>query len=239
MIVLEVNNVVATLQHRESVPRDMHEVIGYRLPDEIYYLVSIGALAPAQLNMLLGGIAIDGPPLVDSEDYRRMLNELTHIRTVALAILTSELNEFFAQRKVITVRWYDEHVDLPLNHAAARAEVQGAFACLAVVAGEDDQSNDDRFAHRLASASARRSAAEAQSADVVRRGAAARGARHRVDEQHVDANEGGERDDDADLVAGRQAWRLAARDAARLGARCRQLCARSSHRASRQQRAPG
>jgi hypothetical protein len=127
MIVLEVNNVVASLQHRESVPRDMHEVVGYRLPDELYYLVSIGALAPAQLNILLAGIAIDAPPLVDSEDYRRMLNELTHVRTIALAILTSELNEFFAQRRVITVRWYDEHTDLPLNHAAARPEVQGPF----------------------------------------------------------------------------------------------------------------
>lgn len=125
MIVLEVNNVVATLLHRESVPRDMHDVVGYRLPDEIYYLVSIGALAPPQLNMLLAGIAIDAPPLVDSEDYRRMLGDLAHVRTLALAILTSELNEFFAQRKVIVVRWYDEYVDLPLNHTTARAEVQG------------------------------------------------------------------------------------------------------------------
>jgi hypothetical protein len=61
MLVLEVNNVVASLLHRESAPRDMHEVVGMRLPDELYYLVCTGAITTPQLNVILTGISIDAP----------------------------------------------------------------------------------------------------------------------------------------------------------------------------------
>lgn len=110
----------------KSVPRDMHDVVGYRLPDEIYYLVSIGALAPPQLNMLLAGIAYRctaARRLGGLSTHARRSRPCSHARACHPHVRAQRV--LCAAHAVIVVRWYDEYVDLPLNHTTARAEVQG------------------------------------------------------------------------------------------------------------------
>jgi hypothetical protein len=69
MIVLELGG-VASLLHREAVPAEMHDVVGPRLPDELYYLISQGTINVQLLNNLVSGVLLESPPLVDSQEYR-------------------------------------------------------------------------------------------------------------------------------------------------------------------------
>jgi hypothetical protein len=54
-------------------------------------------------------------PLVDSHDYRRVLDELLPMRGVALGILLADLHEAFSQRRIVAARWCVASV-----HAVAR-----------------------------------------------------------------------------------------------------------------------
>lgn len=115
----------ATLLHRDTAPRDLHEVLGYRLPDECYFLVAQGVINVLQLNNLLTGVLLESPPLVDSHEYRTLLDQVLPLRASALAIVTAELSEFFQTRRVITARWYEPQREVLIDHASARTELQG------------------------------------------------------------------------------------------------------------------
>ena len=124
MLVLEPHG-IASLLHLESCPRDMHEVVGGHLPDEVYHLVAQGVVMPQQLNNLLSGVLLEAPPLVDSKEYRELLDQLVELRAAALGILSNELNDYYQQRRVVTARWYAPETDVAINHAAHRATVGG------------------------------------------------------------------------------------------------------------------
>lgn len=119
MLVLETNGTVAPL-NRDGVPRDLHDVVGVRLPDEIYFLVSLGIINTQQLNNIMSGVLLEAPPLSDSDEYRNLLDQLADARAAALGIVIAELNEFYHQRPIVTARWYASNVDIVMNHAAPR-----------------------------------------------------------------------------------------------------------------------
>mmetsp|Transcript_22919 Transcript_22919/g.38984 ORF Transcript_22919/g.38984 Transcript_22919/m.38984 type:complete len:702 (-) Transcript_22919:69-2174(-) len=124
MVVLELTG-FSSLLHRETVPQNMHEVVGPRFPDEVYYLISQCVINVQLFNNLVSGALVESPPLVDSHEYRTLLDEILSLRESTLAIVTGELSEYFASRRVTATRWYDSSVEVHVNHAAARDGVQG------------------------------------------------------------------------------------------------------------------
>jgi hypothetical protein len=124
MLVVETSGQVSP-HHRETAPRDLHEVVGVHLPDEVYFLISLGIINTQQLNNIMSGVLLEAPPLVDSDEYRNLLDALADARAAALGIVVAELNEFYHQRPIVTARWYAPNVDLVMNHAAPRVAFGG------------------------------------------------------------------------------------------------------------------
>ncbi|KAJ9352489.1 hypothetical protein DTO280E4_7828 [Paecilomyces variotii] len=102
----------------DYAPSDMHELIGQRLPEELYFYLSKGILGSHVPNYLTSGEVLVSLPLgaEDSEIYRHLVGDLlTPIRTQAICLLSNSLHRFY-QTKVINVRtWFDEKSDRSVN----------------------------------------------------------------------------------------------------------------------------
>ncbi|KAJ7173415.1 XPG I-region protein [Mycena filopes] len=97
-----------------DVPTDLHEVFTHRLPDEVFFYLSRGLLAPQALIWLTSGQILEPPPLDNGEttEYRRFVKEVvtdgqTGPRATALALLSSVGHQFWQQRKVGGVFWFE------------------------------------------------------------------------------------------------------------------------------------
>lgn len=103
----------------DHAPSDVHEFIGLRLPEEIYFYLSRGLIGPRVLNWLTSGELVEYPPLDngESQEYQRLIREqLDPYRTQALALLSQPLNRFF-QRKDVTMRfWFGKDAEKTLSH---------------------------------------------------------------------------------------------------------------------------
>ncbi|KAM5473767.1 hypothetical protein MferCBS49748_000731 [Microsporum ferrugineum] len=102
----------------ENASSDLHELIGQRLPEELYFYISKGILGSRIPNWLTSGELLLTLPLgtEDTPVYRRLLTEnLPPIRTQALCLLSNSLHRFY-QTKVINVRaWYDDKTDKSIH----------------------------------------------------------------------------------------------------------------------------
>ncbi|KAK3810924.1 MAG: temperature dependent protein affecting M2 dsRNA replication-domain-containing protein [Benniella sp.] len=106
-------------------PSDIHDFVGPRLPDEVYYYISRGVISDAVLNTLVCGYGAEYSPLCNGEtnEYRHFLTtDIMKMKAQIFALLRAKLNPFY-DRKIIFVHWYDsssasaEHViktDTPL-----------------------------------------------------------------------------------------------------------------------------
>lgn len=98
----------------DNSPTDMHEVIGQRLPEELYFYISKGILGPDVPNYLTSGEVLISLPLgiEDSKIYRQVTGEnLAPLREQSMFLLSNTLHRFY-QSKTIKVRtWYDENAD--------------------------------------------------------------------------------------------------------------------------------
>ncbi|CAG8439730.1 12089_t:CDS:10 [Ambispora leptoticha] len=105
----------------DNAPSDIHEFIGYRLPDEIYYYLSKGLMSPQVINTLISGVLIENPPLCngDTQEYRRFLNELLELRAQAMGLLTQPLHQFYQSRKVVSLYWFEPNAEHVLSHNVA------------------------------------------------------------------------------------------------------------------------
>ncbi|KAG9301630.1 hypothetical protein G9A89_016700 [Geosiphon pyriformis] len=105
----------------DNAPSDIHEFIGYRLPDEIYYYLSKGLMAPQVINTLISGVLIENPPLCNGEtqEYRNFLNQLLDLRTQAMGLLTQPLHQFYQSRRVVSLYWFEPSVEHVLIHNVA------------------------------------------------------------------------------------------------------------------------
>lgn len=97
---------------------DLHELIGLRLPEELYFYLSKGVLGADIPNYLTGGEVMVSLPLgvEDTTIYRQLVGDtLMPIRTQAISLLSTSLHRFY-QTKVLNVRtWYDERSDRTIN----------------------------------------------------------------------------------------------------------------------------
>jgi hypothetical protein len=109
-------NCICEPLNKQTCPSDLHELIGPRLPNALYFLLCQGGTLPQVINNLLSGALLEAPPLVDSEEYKHMISSLIDIRSKTLAILTLFLHESFKRRKVVTIRWFDPLNEYELDH---------------------------------------------------------------------------------------------------------------------------
>lgn len=78
------------------------------MPSDIYFCISQGIISTQVINPLLQGELIEVPPLVDSQEYRKILDDLIDIRSRTLALLIYPLHYEFLSKPVKTLRWFDE-----------------------------------------------------------------------------------------------------------------------------------
>ncbi|EEP80199.1 conserved hypothetical protein [Uncinocarpus reesii 1704] len=108
-IIMDIDGKVGPMDP-ENAPSDLHELIGQRLPEELYFYISKGILGPNVPNWLTSGEIPVTLPLgtEDSDVYRRLVSDtLTPIRTQSLCLLSNSLHRFY-QTKAIHIRpWYD------------------------------------------------------------------------------------------------------------------------------------
>ncbi|KAJ5690222.1 hypothetical protein N7462_004614 [Penicillium macrosclerotiorum] len=82
----------------ETTSSDMHELIGQRLPEELYFYLSKGVLGPDIPNFLTSGEVRISLPLgtEDTEVYRQLVGDtLTPIRTQSIGLLANSLHRFY------------------------------------------------------------------------------------------------------------------------------------------------
>ena len=107
-------NTVVVL-NKDALPRDFDEIVGERLPDEIYFLMCHGILSPQLVGNLVSGVFYEPTPLFDSQEYKDFITIWKPIYTSALNIFTSEMNDYFKNKPVTLYRHYateDHHHQL-------------------------------------------------------------------------------------------------------------------------------
>jgi len=103
----------------ERAPSDIHEFIGQRLPEELYFYLSRGVIGPQVLDWLTSGQLMENPPLDngDSEEYRSLVRDkLANIRTQALSLLAQHLARFYNNKNVTVRFWFDNNLSRTLTH---------------------------------------------------------------------------------------------------------------------------
>ncbi|RMZ82440.1 hypothetical protein DV737_g2074, partial [Chaetothyriales sp. CBS 132003] len=107
-IVIEGNGSVVPLDLAHA-PGDVHDFVGQCLPEELFFYLSRGLVAPDIPNWLTQGeIVLTLPSGVrDSEPYRRLvLEQLNPMRALATKVIAEQLN-FYYQRRTLSVRSWD------------------------------------------------------------------------------------------------------------------------------------
>ena len=101
-VVMESDGKVAPLDMQHA-PGDVHEFIGQRLPEELYFYVSKGIISPRVPNWLTSGF-VDAPlsqGTSETEPYRRLLrDELIPVWTQSLSLLSTSLHRYYQTRNV-------------------------------------------------------------------------------------------------------------------------------------------
>lgn len=96
----------------ETTSSDLHELIGQRLPEELYFYLSKGILGADVPNYLTSGEVRIALPLgaEDTDVFRHLVGDtLAPIQTQSISLLANSLHRFY-QTKVIQIRpWFDEN----------------------------------------------------------------------------------------------------------------------------------
>lgn len=112
-VILDVDGRVSLLDS-ENATSDMHELIGQRLPEELYFYMSKGILGAHIPSCLTSGEVLLSLPLgaEDSEIYRRLVGELlTPIRTQSICLLSNSLHRFYQTKQIAIRTWYEPKSD--------------------------------------------------------------------------------------------------------------------------------
>ncbi|KAJ5546330.1 hypothetical protein N7494_003915 [Penicillium frequentans] len=116
-VYMDIDGRVAPMEP-ETTSSDLHELIGQRLPEELYFYLSKGVLGPDVPNYLtLGEVRISLPLGAEDNDiYRQLVGEtLTPIRTQSICLLANSLHRFYQTKEIQIRPWYDENSDQKIN----------------------------------------------------------------------------------------------------------------------------
>lgn len=101
-----------------NAPSDLHDVIGLRLPEELYHYLSRGMIQPQTLNTLTSGTCYVTMPTAgsDSESYRTLVQtQLDPIRRQTISLLAEPLNRYFQVKEITTRLWFDRDSEIKFN----------------------------------------------------------------------------------------------------------------------------
>ena len=97
--------------NKEQAPTDVHDCVGYRLPEELNMYLSRGMLRPNFLTALTSGKILVTAPFDggDSAHYRKLVKEqLRPLREETLALLAESLNFYYQRARDVTTRlWFE------------------------------------------------------------------------------------------------------------------------------------
>lgn len=112
--VLKENGKVQPLSAEEDWPNDVHEFVGQRLPDEIYFYLSKGLVGPELLDGLASGYLFEPAPLDGGRQiaYRRFVTHIhNEVQSKAINFLAQTLHRYFQHKPIKNVLWYDLPTD--------------------------------------------------------------------------------------------------------------------------------
>jgi len=96
----------------EHAPGDVHEFVGQRLPEELYFYISKGMLGTQVPDWLTTGEVVLSLPsgCADTAPYRRLMREaLNPVRTQAIGLLSNNLNWYYQKKSVQLKLWYESN----------------------------------------------------------------------------------------------------------------------------------
>lgn len=104
--------------HSAEAPDDVHEFIGQRLPEELYFYLSRGIIGPQVLDMLATGELVVIAPFDNGEadEYRKFLDALNPLRLQTLSLLAQPLNRWWTSKEVNVHYWFDKKTPRTLIH---------------------------------------------------------------------------------------------------------------------------
>lgn len=117
--VLKENGKVEPTLPESDWPKDIHEVVGQRLPDEIYFYLSHGLIGPELLNCLTSGFLFEPAPLDGGRptSYRRYLTHVQdEVQSKSFNYIALTLHRYFQSKPVRLVSWFEpsrDHIRRP------------------------------------------------------------------------------------------------------------------------------
>lgn len=109
-IIMDTTGKVAPLEV-DKAPGDIHEFMGQRLPEELYFYLSRGIISPRVLNWITSSEIMELPPLDngDSREYHDLVQKkLSNVRATAIALLSHSLNRYYQYKDVNLRVWFDK-----------------------------------------------------------------------------------------------------------------------------------
>jgi hypothetical protein len=107
--VLKDSGKVEPFQNGANTPNDVHEFIGQRLPDEMYFYVSRGLIGRELLDARTSGSLLEYAPLDggDCRQYKSFIRGLQDLRTKCLSFLVQTLHRYYQFKDISTITWFD------------------------------------------------------------------------------------------------------------------------------------
>ncbi|KAH7139063.1 PIN domain-like protein [Dendryphion nanum] len=108
MPIITVDGNVAPL-HEDSVPKDAHEFISQRLPNEIHHYHSRGLINSRVLSWRVYSEIIEPPPVDggDSQAYQDLVGSLlSPLRTTTLTLLSTPLHNWYTHKNLTLKCWF-------------------------------------------------------------------------------------------------------------------------------------
>lgn len=127
------------LLNAKDAPVGTAEVVGPRLPREVYYYLSRGIIASDILNILLSGKWQETTPLDagETKEYRTLLDALSDHRIQCIDLLTADkaLHMYFKKKSVYPVLYHDrtqfplqiERLETPLRAGLQKWSIDAGF----------------------------------------------------------------------------------------------------------------
>ncbi|BGP58978.1 hypothetical protein NBRC10512v2_000268 [Rhodotorula toruloides] len=110
-----------------DIPVDLGEIFSSHFPEEVYYQIFRGLVAPQVISPLATGQVIEQTPLCGStleyERYIKSLNELPQSpRCVSLALVSNVLNPLWSKKPVSAVYYFQPGAETVIPHAAPHTQ---------------------------------------------------------------------------------------------------------------------
>lgn len=109
-VVLEKDGKIAPMDFVHA-PGDVHEFIGQRLPEELFFYISKGMMGSQIPNWLATSEVTLSLPAgaQDSESYRRLVvDQLNPIRATTLKLITESMHRYYQSRTIKLRPWFEK-----------------------------------------------------------------------------------------------------------------------------------